>query len=122
MSAGCASQHERLASFGVQCGCLGAYDRPSFLRWTPRAGMSMYVRVAAAGKLCGIGRVTKGGRLCTGMADEARNKIIQTAGCRAGREGGRGFESPFREAVRTARTARTASKDHASLSPRGGAG
>jgi len=84
--------------------------------------MSMYVRVAAAGKLCGIGRVTKGGRLCTGMADEARNKIIQTAGCRAGREGGRGFESPFREAVRTARTARTASKDHASLSPRGGAG
>ena len=52
------AEHGRLASFGVQCGCLGAYDRPSFLRWTPRAGMSMYVRVA--GKLCGIGRVTMG--------------------------------------------------------------
>ena len=49
---------------------------------------------------------TKGGRLCTGMADEARSKIIPTAGCPAGREGGRGFESPFREAARTARTAR----------------
>merc|ERR1712147_590779 len=30
---------------------------------------------------------TKGGRLCTGTADEARNKFFPTAGCPAGREG-----------------------------------
>ena len=49
------AEHGRVASFGAQCGCLGAYDRPSFLRWTPRAGMSMNGRIA--GKLCGIGCV-----------------------------------------------------------------
>ena len=52
------AEHGRVASFGAQCGCLGAYDRPCFLRWTPRAGMSMNGRIA--GKLCGIGCVIMG--------------------------------------------------------------
>ena len=37
----------------------------------------------------------------------ARNKFFPAAGCPAGREGDRGFETPLREAARTARTRRT---------------
>ena len=55
----------------------------------------------------GASWATKGGRLCTGTADVARNKFFPAAGCPAGREGDRGFETPLREAARTARTRRT---------------
>jgi hypothetical protein len=49
----CFAEHGRVASFGAQCGCLGAYDRPCFLRWTPRAGVSMMVESPA--KFVGLG-------------------------------------------------------------------
>jgi len=73
--------------------------------------MSMNDRIAGFVGL-GVSRSEKARSLCTGMADEARNKIFPTAGFAAGREGGRGFESPFREAARTARTRRTRRTRH----------
>ena len=106
------AEHERVASFGAQCGCLGAYDRPCFLRWTPRAGMSMMVESPA--KFVGLGvimgrahKASEGGRLCTGTANEARNKFFPSRWMPRWTRGGRGFDSPFREAARTGRTARS---------------